>query len=403
MTERREFIKKSAMGLTAGIAAGGIGFSAGSCTSSPPEAETAPQKNWQSDPEWMEVKFGDWGGPGVSSQPGPMDNMLLKDWAPRSTVITQETFVPKAKFPAFDAHVHVVARTPEQIADWVRTMDEVGMEKSLVLTGASGEDFDKLVEALPKAYPGRFLLYCGMDRTDIDEPDYPQRVVQELERCHALGAIGVGEISDKGTGITRDASLAPDKRLHPDDERLDAFWEKCAELKMPVNLHVADHPSCWTPLDVYQERTPDYQHFNLYDKGVPRFNDLIAKRNRTLEKHPNTIFVACHLGNQGHDLAILSKAMDTYPNLFLDTSARDYELGRTPRNSAKFLQKYQDRIVFGTDMGRKKSMYQIHWRLFETADEYIPGRVGWRYYGLELPDETLEALYRGTAKKIFNI
>ena len=85
------------------------------------------------------------------------------------------------------------------------------------------------------------------------------------------------------------------------------------------------------------------------------------------------------------------------------TSARDYELGRTPRASAKFLNKYRERIVFGTDMGRKRSMYQIHWRLFETADDYIPGRVGWRYYGLELPDETLKALYRDTAKSIFRI
>jgi hypothetical protein len=54
-------------------------------------------------------------------------------------------------------------------------------------------------------------------------------------------------------------------------------------------------------------------------------------------------------------------------------------------------------------MGRQKSMYQIHWRLMETDDEYIPGRVGWKYYGLDLPDSTLKALYRNTALKIFNI
>ena len=95
--------------------------------------------------------------------------------------------------------------------------------------------------------------------------------------------------------------------------------------------------------------------------------------------------------------------MDKYSNLYLDTSARDYEMGRTPRASAKFLIKYRNRIVFGTDQTREKSMYQIHWRLLETADEYIVGRVGWRYYGLELPAPVLESLYRGTAKTIFNI
>jgi len=403
MAGRREFIRNGAVGVSLGLASGGIGVIAGSCSTAPAEAGTASQHDWQHDAEWMKMKFGDWGSPGVSSQPGPMDNMLLRDWAPRSSVITTETLIEKAKYPAFDAHVHVVAKTEDEIADWVRTMDEVGMEKSLVLTGATGKDFDRLAELMPKAYPGRFHLYCGMDLSDIGSPDFPRRVVNELERCHQMGAVGVGEISDKGTGITRDPKLSPEKRLHPNDERLDAFWEKCGELEMPVNLHVADHPSCWTPLDVYQERTPDYQHFNLHDKGVPTFDALIEKRNRTLEKHPDTLFIACHMGNQGHDLASLAAAMDKYPNLYLDTSARDYELGRTPRASAKFLNKYKDRIVFGTDMGRKKSMYQIHWRLFETDDEYIPGRVGWRYSCLDLPDDTIKALYRDTANRIFKI
>ena len=193
------------------------------------------------------------------------------------------------------------------------------------------------------------------------------------------------------------------KRLHPDDSRLDAFWEKCAELKMPVSLHVADHPSCWTPLDVYQERSPDYQHFNLYGKDVPSYDEMIAIRNRTVERHPKTTFIACHLGNQGNDLEKLGLALDKYPNLYLDTSARDYEMGRTPRASARFLTKYRNRVVFGTDQSRDKNMYQVHWRLLETADEYIIGRVGWRYYGLELPESVLESLYRRTAKKLFDI
>lgn len=402
MTKRRDFIKKSAIGLTAGITAGGMGFDSKVFTTAD-EADIDAQKNWQTDPRWRKTKYGEWGGPGVSAKPGPMDKILLKDYAPQSSVCTKETFVQKAKYPAVDSHVHLVASTPQQVKDWIETMDEVGIQTSVVLTRAVGDEFASFIKLLKKAYPGRFELYCGMDLNEIDKKDFPIRVTEQLEKCHEIGAVGVGEISDKGTGITQDASLPPGKRLHPDDARLDQFWSKCAELKMPVNLHVADHPSCWTPLDVFQERTPDYQHFNLFVKNVPSFDELIEIRNRTLEKHPKTIFIACHMGNQGHDLPALSKAMKKYPNLYLDTSARDYELGRTPRSSAKFLNKYKNRIVFGTDMGRQKSMYQIHWRLLETDDEYIPGRVGWRYYGLDLPDATLKALYRDTALKTFKL
>ena len=401
MGKRRDFIKKGALGLTVGLTAGSIG----SCQSPNPAAETSKkiQKNWQTDPEWIKIKYGDWGGPGVFAETGPMDKILLKDHAPKSSVVTTKTFLPKAKYPVIDAHVHSLAKTPSEVAESVSTMDEVGIQTSVILTGVIGEEFDTLIKRYVEAYPGRFILFCGMDMTNIDQPDYPDRVVAELERCYQSGAAGVGEISDKGYGITGESELQPDERLHPDDPRLDAFWRKCADLKIPINLHVADHPSCWTPLDIYQERLPEYQHFSKYGQNVPTHTQLIEKRNKTLEKHPNTTFIACHLGNQGHDLESLSKDMDKYPNLYVDTSARDYELGRTPRTSAKFIQKYKDRVVFGTDQDRNKSMYQVHWRLLETADEYIEGRVGWRYYGLELPDSSLEAIYRSTVKRLLNI
>ena len=79
-----------------------------------------------------------------------------------------------------------------------------------------------------------------MDTKNIDAPDYPQRAVAELVRCYKKGARGVGELSEKGSGYARGA--ARDKRLHPDDPRLNLFWKKCAELKIPVNVHMADHP-----------------------------------------------------------------------------------------------------------------------------------------------------------------
>jgi predicted TIM-barrel fold metal-dependent hydrolase len=363
-------------------------------------AKPAP-KSWENDPEWQEVRYGAWGGPGVNPRPGPMDGILLKNYAPKSSVVAAETVIEKARFPAIDAHAHVLARTPEQVAEWVKTMDEVGIERSIVLTGATGDNFDKLVDLYLQPYPNRFQLFCGVLVTDMDKPDYPERAAAELARCYRKGARGVGELSDKGWGYGP-GGAPRDKRLHVDDPRLDAFWRKCAELKIPANIHVADHPSAWTPLDVYQERTPDYQHFSQWGRDVPSHAELIAKRDRTLARHPKTTFIACHLGNQGHDLATLGRALDAHPNFYLDISARDYEVGRTPRAAARFLAKYQGRIMFGTDMGREQRMYRAWWRLFESADEYMPGRVGWRIYALDLPDAVLKSLYRDTFTKVMN-
>ena len=56
------------------------------------------------------------------------------------------------------------------------------------------------------------------------------------------------------------------------------------ELGLPVNLHIADHPSCWEPLGPEWERTPDFQVFNLHGKDVPSYEELIAIRDAVLEK-----------------------------------------------------------------------------------------------------------------------
>jgi predicted TIM-barrel fold metal-dependent hydrolase len=347
---------------------------------------------------------------GVAVVQGPMDKVLLKDYAPKSSLVVPETKIEKARYPAIDVHTHTHSsmnnvKGPAEVAAWVQTMDEVGIATSVVFTDAVGAEFDRQY-AWFKPYGHRFVVFCSIDANNIEAPDYPRRAVAELERCYRAGARGVGEVTDKGWGVQPAFSdsrpLPRDRRMHPDDPRLDPFWDKCAELKIPINIHVADHPSCWQPLGPNQERTGDFQTFNLVGKDVPSYDELIASRDRMVAKHPKTTFIACHLGNQGHDLPTLGQSLDRYPNLYVDIAARDYELGREPRAALKFFTKYKDRVLFGTDMGRAQAMFQGWWRLLESADEFMPGRLWWRQYGLELPAPVLEALYRGNARRVLN-
>lgn len=340
---------------------------------------------------------------GIAVKPGPMDAILLKDYAPASSVVATPTAVNKARYPVIDVHTHSSQshiKTAADVAEWVRTMDEVGVETTVVFTGVTGAEFDKQAE-LFKPHGKRFQVWCALESGDVNAPDWPERAARELERCYRKGARGIGELTDKGSGMQRGEQPRA-KRLHPDDPRLDAVWKKCAELKIPANVHIADHPSCWKPLGPNQERTPDFQHFNLYGKDVLSYEELLERRNRMLARHRGTTFIACHLGNQGNDLVSLGQVLDQHPNLYLDISARDYEIGRQPRGSARFLARYQNRVLFGTDMERAPSMYRSWWQLLETADEYLPGRIWWRYYGLELPAPVLESLYRGNARRLLN-
>lgn len=338
---------------------------------------------------------------GIPVKEGPMDALRLKDYAPESSLVVPVTRVARARFPVIDVHTHASMsgiRTRADLDAWVRTMDETGIEMSVVFTEAIGPEFDRLAELILGAYPKRFQVWCGLDTR------HPERAAEELERCYRKGARGVGELTDKGWGLQANEqnALPRAQRLRLDDPRLDAFWRKAAELKMPVNVHIADHPSCWRPLGPHQERTPDFQGFNLHGKDVPSHEELLATRDRLLERHPRTTFIFCHLSNMGHDLGALARTMDRFPRLYLDIGARDYELGRQPRAAKAFLERYRGRVMFGTDMGRDARMYQDWWRLLETPDEYLKGRIWWPYYGLALGEPVLKSLYRDTALSVLN-
>jgi len=345
---------------------------------------------------------------GIPVTGGPMDRIRLKDYTPASSLVVPVTEVKKACFPVIDVHSHSSMnriRTRADVDAWVKTMDAVGIEMSVVFTGASGTEFDRQADLFLGSYPQRFQVWYSFDASKPDDPDFTAKALAELERVCRKGARGVGEMTDKGWGVdsSEKDALPRASRLRFDDPRLDAYWERCGELNMPVNIHIADHPSCWKPLDAKQERTPDFQSFSLYGKDVPPYEELLAMRERLLTKHPRTKFIFCHFSNQGNDTAALAKMLDRFPNMYVDVSARDYEMGRQPRTMRTFLERYKDRVLFGTDMGRDEAMYRGWWRLLETGDEYMHGRIWWPYYGLELSQPVLESLYRGTALKVLNL
>jgi predicted TIM-barrel fold metal-dependent hydrolase len=102
----------------------------------------------------------------------------------------------------------------------------------------------------------------------------------------------------------------------------------------------------------------------------------------------------------------LGKLFDQCPNLYADISARFAETAAIPRFVAQFYQKYQDRIVYGTDMGMSRDMYQLTFRILESADEHFYAHnhfsYHWPLYGLHLDQDVLKKIYRENALKILH-
>jgi hypothetical protein len=90
------------------------------------------------------------------------ETILLKDYRPKSIYKIPVTEIARAKFPIIDMHSHPYAKTAKEIDAWVGTMDEVGVEKTIILTMATGAEFDEISGKYSKHPSG---LRCGAGST----------------------------------------------------------------------------------------------------------------------------------------------------------------------------------------------------------------------------------------------
>jgi len=331
------------------------------------------------------------------------ETLLLENYRPRSIYKVPRTHIDKARYSVIDMHSHPYAKTREEVAQWVKIMDEVGVEKTIILTMAVGAKFDSIYAEYAGKYPGRFEVWCGFDYSGYDKPGFGPAAVAELERCAKAGATGVGELGDKGKGLFYCSTKA--WGMHLDDPRMDPLLEKCAELKLPVSIHVADPIWMYQPMDSTNDGLMNAVEWRLDNqKDIVGHAGMIDILERAVKHHPKTTFIACHFANCSYDLNKLGVLLDKYPNLYADIAARYAETAPIPRFVAKFYKKYQNRLLYGTDMGFDKDMYQITFRILESSDEhfYEIDQFGyhWALNGFGLSNKILKKIYRKNALKI---
>lgn len=333
------------------------------------------------------------------------DTLLLKHYRPVSIFNIQKTVVEKAKYPVIDVHSHDYALNDDEIRAWVANKDACGIEKTHLLSCSwIGKPFEEFIEKYA-AYKERFAFWTSFDYTGFDEPEWQEKAIQTLIRHKKLGAIGVGEMGDKGDGDLY-GYPAPGKGIHIDHPKLKPLLEKCAALNMPINIHIAEPIWMYEPMDIHNDGYMTAARWHIDTTKVNLgYEGLMRSFENALKANPKTIFIACHYLNMNHDLVRLGMLLDKYPNLYIDISGRMPESAVTPRATRAFLIKYADRVLFGTDNGMSKSMYQHIFRILETDDEHFYIRdfgYHWALNGMHLPNKVLKKIYYQNAKKIFH-
>jgi len=331
------------------------------------------------------------------------NEIKLNDYRPVSIYAVPAHAVNKARFGMVDFHTHDYVKTEAELDAWVKTMDSVGLAKANILTYTTGAEFDSIAGKY-RRYKDRFNVWCGFDYTGFEGPGWTQRAVAELERCHRMGASGVGELGDKGLGEFYSKPVP--STMHIDDPRMQPLLKRCGELHMPVSVHVAEDAWMYLNADSTNDGLMNAGTWkvDMSKKGILDHDQLVQTLENAVKANPHTTFIACHLANCCSDLSKLGRLFDTYPNLYADIAARYGEISPIPRFTKAFMEKYADRLVYGTDMGTSIKMYRTTLRILETADEHFYDRelldYHWPLYGLSLSAEALKKIYQGNAENI---
>jgi predicted TIM-barrel fold metal-dependent hydrolase len=366
---------------------------------------------------------------------GGSGGLLLKDFEPRNMLHVPETRVPRARFPVIDIHTHLSFSAKSQngvpmseerkhlapTSELLEVMDRKNITLLVNVTGGMGEGLRDSVRRYDNAHPGRFVSFTEPWYARAAEPGYAQFQADELARAKRDGARGLKVLKTLGLYLREQVTSGPLIKI--DDRRFDPMWEAAAALKMPVNIHISDPEAFFLPIDRFNERYEELHNhpdWSFHGKDYPSNQELLDARNRVLARHPKTQFIVLHVGNDAENLAYVSECMDRFPNMHVELGARIGELGRQPRAARKFCERYQDRVLFGTDATPHgvqtpqqlygDALYEIYYRFLETEDEYfdyapaaVPPQGRWRIYGLGLPGQVLRKIYHDNAARLLGI
>jgi predicted TIM-barrel fold metal-dependent hydrolase len=370
--------------------------------------------------------------PQRKAAPVPLE---LSQYQPKSMLQVHESRVERAKFPVIDFHTHISVATKSEKGvelspdrqylgtpqELLAVMDRKNLQSMINLTGGYEKGLVDAIAKYDRAYPGRFYTFAEPSYSRFKEPGYPKLQGQAIEEAHQNGARGLKIL--KTLGLYLRENITSGMLVKIDDPRFDPMWDACGELKMPVAIHVSDPVAFFTPTDRFNERYEELNNhpdWSFYGRDFPSNAELLAARNRVMARHPKTQFVTLHFGNFSENLQNVGENLDRYPNMFVDMAARIGELGRQPFTAKRFFDKYQDRILFGTDATPhgddfpqqvfNDQLYEIYYRFLETEDEYfdyapakIPPQGRWRIYGINLSEGILRKVYHDNAARLLRV
>jgi predicted TIM-barrel fold metal-dependent hydrolase len=281
------------------------------------------------------------------------------------------------------------------------------------------DDQQRVAIALKKAFPRDVAWIASFPVDGSDQPAWLSATRQRIAASMRAGAVGVKVWKNIGMSLR-------DKEQHLvmiDDARFAPLFEDFARQGIPLLGHQGEPHNCWLPLEKmtvnndreYFKAHPQY-HMHLHP-GMPSWEAQMAARDRMVAAHPALRFIGVHLASLERDVDELARFLDRFPTAMVDIAARigqvQYQSQKDREHVRRFFIKYQDRILYGSDMaqapgqdgvalGREaEAVWRMHWRYFNTAETFKVADLDDPIQGLALPRQVVDKLYRTNAERAF--
>lgn len=274
------------------------------------------------------------------------------------------------------------------------------------------------------AFPGRIAWVTAFSLENFNKKGWQEEAIAYIKSSVANGAVAVKVWKNIGFFLKDENG----KLVMIDNPRFDPVLDYLASNNIPLIGHLGEHKNSWLPLEKmtvkgnrdYAAAHPD-EHMYLHPER-PSYEEYINARDRMLEKHPDLVFIGAHLGSLEWSVDELAKRLDKFPNMAVDMAERishlQYQALTNWQQVHDFFIKYQDRILYGTDLrinamdivnkkitepaDLKKHIHDVwlrHWKFFTTAEKMTVPKVQGEFNGLKLPKTVIDKIYRSNAKK----
>lgn len=246
-----------------------------------------------------------------------------------------------------DAHIHLPFPSLSHDLDSALSTMHIGKVNLVSAPDPQEINHNPAVIAYKAGHPDTAFICGGLDHFSVqtNPAQMPQAFADQVTAFKSAGFDGLKLLESKP--IARKMINIP-----LDGPIYEPMWAKLEELGLPVVWHVADPEEFWD-----RETCPQWVLDSgwFYGDGTyPLKEELTAEVERVLDRHPGLHVILAHFFFLSADLKRAGAFLDAHPNACFDLtpgSEMFFNFSGRPQTAYDFFTQYQDRVLFGTDIG----------------------------------------------------